>query len=64
MCHADAMPKKNTVIVKDMSCPVTKVPQEMQVVETGAALTWAFFAFPTQHLDEKTPLLQVCLLQL
>ncbi|CAL5228580.1 g11739 [Coccomyxa viridis] len=32
-----------------------------QIVETGAALTWAFFAFPMQHLDEKAPLLQVWL---
>ena len=31
-----------------------------QIVETGAALTWAFFAFPMLHLDEKAPLLQAC----
>ena len=31
-------------------------------METGAALTWAFFAFPMQHLDEKAPLLQARLL--
>ena len=35
--------------------PIIHLPQ---VVETGAALTWAFFAFPTRHLDEKTPILQ------
>ena len=38
--------------------PLLTVAASLQVVETGAALTWAFFAFPTCHFDEKTPLLQ------
>ena len=37
---------------------MTPVKCLLQVVETGAALTWAFFAFPTRHFDEKTPILQ------
>ena len=37
---------------------MTPVECLLQVVETGAALTWAFFAFPTRHFDEKTPILQ------
>ncbi|CAL5228579.1 g11737 [Coccomyxa viridis] len=30
----------------------------LQVVTTGAALTWSFFALPNRHYDDKTPLLQ------
>ena len=37
---------------------MTPVKCVLQVMETGAALTWAFFAFPTRQFDEKTPILQ------
>ena len=33
--------------------------QCVQVVETGAAVTWSFFAMPAVHLDEDMPALQV-----
>ncbi|EIE21255.1 alpha/beta-hydrolase [Coccomyxa subellipsoidea C-169] len=33
----------------------------LQVVETGAAVTWSFFAMPATHLDEDMPALQVWL---
>jgi hypothetical protein len=31
----------------------------VQVVETGAAVTWSFFAMPAIHLDEDMPAVQV-----
>ena len=31
----------------------------VQVVETGAAVTWSFFAMPAIHLDEYMPAVQV-----
>ena len=46
------------------ACYLGLIVASLQVVETGAALTWAFFAFPTRHFDEKTPLLQACLITL
>lgn len=52
------------VIIPDMRCTYAcclwLTVASLQVFETGAALTWAFFAFPTRHFDEKTPLLQAC----
>ncbi len=38
---------------------VESICQNVQVVETGAAVTWSFFAMPATHLDDDMPALQV-----